>query len=79
MIAANSDWADGDWNADHEFDSGDLIAAFQHGAFERDQPPAGFVVPEPGGISLVVLGAGGIAFLSRQRRVGRADVRFPTP
>ena len=74
MIANNSDWADGDWNADHEFDSGDLIAAFQTGAFERDPPMAGFVVPEPTGLSLFVLGLGGVARHLRRRRDGSTKV-----
>ena len=74
MIANNSDWADGDWNADHEFDSGDLIAAFQTGAFERDPPMAGFVVPEPAGLSLFLLGLGGVASHLRRRRDGSTKV-----
>ena len=27
-------WAEGDWNFDGRFDSGDLVAAFQDGGYE---------------------------------------------
>jgi hypothetical protein len=28
-------WEEGDWNGDGDFDSGDLVAAFQEGLYER--------------------------------------------
>ena len=32
-VAGNSSWADGDWNCDGEFDTSDLVAAFQTGGY----------------------------------------------
>ena len=34
-IDNNSTFAEGDWNGDGDFDSGDLVAAFQAGTFLR--------------------------------------------
>ena len=44
----NSGWAQGDWNGDGDFDSGDLVAAFQDGGYEKGLRLAAVqVVPEP--------------------------------
>jgi hypothetical protein len=32
-IAGNSNWSDGDWNCDGEFNSSDLVHAFQDGKY----------------------------------------------
>ena len=33
-VAANSTWAEGDWNADGEFNRADLVLALQTGLYE---------------------------------------------
>ena len=38
-IAANSSWAEGDWNADGEFDSQDFVFAFQQGEYVSAATP----------------------------------------
>ena len=56
-LSDNSTWLTGDWNGDRDFDSGDLIAAYQAGWFEtgplvtRSAPP----VPEPAGVGPLTL------------------------
>jgi hypothetical protein len=35
-IAQNSTWEEGDWNGDGEFDSADLVLAFQAGAYSGE-------------------------------------------
>jgi hypothetical protein len=50
----NSNWHSGDWNADREFDSSDLVAAFVEGQYERGERG---LAPEPSAIALVFLGA----------------------
>ena len=53
----NSGWAEGDWNGDGDFDTGDLVFAFQDGGFEQGPRGAQAVaVPEPAtGIGTIVL------------------------
>jgi hypothetical protein len=64
-VAANSTWADGDWDGDHEFNSGDFVSAFQDGGFEKGPRPAVSFVPEPSGFELAILGA--IALMDGKR------------
>ena len=51
----NSGWADGDWNGDADFDSGDLVLAFQDGGFEQGPGQAAVAVPEPACAPLLVV------------------------
>ena len=39
-IAGNSTWAEGDWNCDGDFNSGDFVAAFQAGGYVAAARPA---------------------------------------
>lgn len=48
----NSTWDTGDWNADLDFTSGDLVVALQTGAYSAAASP----VPEPSGVLLIVSG-----------------------
>jgi hypothetical protein len=57
-------WAEGDWNGDGIFASGDMITAFVDGGYE--QGPRAGAVPEPGGWSLLLLGAGALLILRRR-------------
>ncbi len=70
--AAPAGWAEGDWNADLVFDSGDFVAAFVDGGYEQGLfPGAVQAVPEPSAIVLLLLG---IACL-RGKLVRRASRR----
>jgi hypothetical protein len=60
-IPGNSTWPTGDWNADGDFTSSDLVFAFQDGGYE--QGPRAAVVPEFGG-----LGVAAVALLPRFRK-----------
>lgn len=46
-ILRNSTWSTGDWTGDGEFDSADLIAAFELGLFESGGEVSTVPVPEP--------------------------------
>lgn len=50
---ANSSWSSGDWDADGEFDSADLIVAFQDGGYGMGSRLAAVsvTVPEPAGLT----------------------------
>ena len=52
----NSLWSEGDWNGDYDFTTNDLVAAFQHGGYEKPTRAAQNV-PEPTGLlaSLMIL------------------------
>ena len=63
--------SDGDWNADGVFNSGDLVAAFQDGGYERGPRPSVRAVPEPH--FAVALFVSGIACLLATRRRTRCD------
>ena len=54
-IAGNSTWNTGDWNGDGEFDSGDLVAAFQDGGFEQGPLATVRAVPEPSSLVLLLI------------------------
>lgn len=61
-VAANSTWAEGDWDGDTEFTSSDFILAFQGGGYEAGPRAAVAAVPEPAtfglmGIAMLSLGA----------------------
>ena len=58
-------WADGDWNGDGVFNSTDFVTAFSGGGYENGPRAATAAVPEPGSMSLLLLGA--LGFLSRRR------------
>ncbi|MCA9169754.1 MAG: hypothetical protein KDB23_18900, partial [Planctomycetales bacterium] len=55
-IPLNADWADGDWNGDGEFDTADFILAFQDAGYESGPRASVAAVPEPGQVSLLVMG-----------------------
>ena len=65
-VADNSKWETGDWNGDGEFDSADFVKAFQGGGFEEG-PRAAESVPEPAGMTLVLLGVMGTRWIVRRR------------
>ncbi|MCA9152422.1 MAG: aspartyl protease family protein, partial [Planctomycetales bacterium] len=54
-VAKNSTWATGDWNMDCEFDTKDLVLAFQDGGYTSGVGAA-HSVPEPAGVTLLMLG-----------------------
>lgn len=56
-VAANSGWADGDWDGNGDFESGDFVQAFQGGGYDQGPRAAGAVasVPEPAAVSLVTV------------------------
>jgi hypothetical protein len=55
-INDNSTWSTGDWNADGDFTSSDLVAAFQYGGYKAGPRPALAVVPEPSTLILTLVG-----------------------
>ena len=77
-IELNSTWATGDWSGNGEFDSADLVFAFQDGGYEqgprRPVATAAAVntVPEPSLPVLLLALVGGAMCL--RRRAGRATV-----
>ena len=64
-IALDSTWATGNWNADLEFTSADLVVALADGGYERGPRAAVSSVPEPSSGLLVLLGTLGVL---RRRR-----------
>ena len=54
-IDDNSGWGAGDWNGDADFTTGDLVAAFQDGGYDQGPRPNAAAVPEPSGLSLLLL------------------------
>lgn len=53
---AAAGWAEGDWNGDGLFDSVDFVTAFQDGGYEQGPRTSVAAVPEPGAMSLLLLG-----------------------
>ena len=58
----------GDWNADGDFTSDDLIAALQDGGYEQGPRNNVAAVPEPASHFLLITGATAIAIGRRRRR-----------
>ena len=62
-------WEEGDWDGNQRFNSGDMVAAFVAGGYEKgNRPPAVGAVPEPGGLPALLLGSV-VALNWRRRRV----------
>lgn len=55
-VVRNSDWATGDWNGDLEFDTSDLVFAFQDGGYENGPRNSVHPVPEPSSSMFLILG-----------------------
>ncbi len=72
-IPSNSTWADGDWNGDGEFNSGDLVKACKDGGYD---PSDVVLVPEPFG--LIPLGLMTVALLTGRIRRTRGNLKTPT-
>ena len=68
-IADNSGWATGDWDADGDFTTNDLVAAFRDGGYEQGPRPAIHAVPEPTSMTLCALAVivSGICLRRQQR------------
>ncbi len=68
-VAGNSTWSEGDWDGDANFDSTDFVKAFVDGGYEMGPPPqAVAAVPEPTGITLVLLAGIFMGTVARGRR-----------
>ena len=52
----NSDWTEGDWNANGDFTSSDLVTAFRDGGYEQGPLVAFNAVPKPSAAVLVLVG-----------------------
>ena len=63
-IEGNSTWERGDWDGNGDFETGDLVRAFQDGGFELGPrlDPRTAMVPEPFGVPIVALAWLGFAF-----------------
>ena len=61
-------WAEGDWNGDGVFNSGDFVVAFTDGGFEQG-PRVAATVPEPSGIVLAFVSILGVFKMNRHRSV----------
>ena len=67
-IQYNSGWAEGDWDADGDFTSGDLIVALQDGGYERGARGPVAAVPEPSAVFLAALAVIGLSIVPGTRR-----------
>ena len=54
-ITGNSTWASGDWDGNADFDTRDFVFVFQRGEYEVGPRPAVAAVPEPSGLTLVIV------------------------
>ena len=59
-------YAEGDWDGDMVFSSGDLVAAFTEGGYQLGALPAINAVPEPSSLGLILLA--GLALIPCRRR-----------
>jgi hypothetical protein len=66
-LAGNSTWAEGDWDGDAEFGSGDFLA-FQFGGYELGPRTAIAAVPEPTSVALISIGMLSSMFFVARRR-----------
>jgi hypothetical protein len=66
-IAGNSTWGSGDWNADGDFTTGDLIVAFQDGGYEKGAFVTVQSVPEPSALALFGLAAISLPIVLRRK------------
>ena len=64
-IPLNSGWVSGDWNGDLEFDTGDLIIAFQGGGYGQGPRSLGIAVPEPSTLSWMAVTLCGVLLMRR--------------
>jgi hypothetical protein len=55
-IDLNSTWSTGDWNADGDFTTGDLVVALQDGGYALAPAAAAAPVPEPATLLIALLG-----------------------
>jgi hypothetical protein len=60
-------WAEGDWDANLEFNSSDMVAAFADGGYEQGLKTDAAGVPEPAPVLLLVTGLMAVVF--RRRRL----------
>ena len=67
-LDSDAGWVEGDWNADRRFDSGDLIAAFTDGGYERGPSMTARAVPEPSALLFLATGVLGATWYRRMRR-----------
>ncbi|MEZ6119986.1 MAG: hypothetical protein R3C28_25910 [Pirellulaceae bacterium] len=70
-IDGNSTWATGDWSGNGEFDSADLVLAFQDGGYELGPREAVRSVPEPNGFVLPSVCLFAIGWLLRRQVVAQ--------
>ena len=70
FIGKNSTWATGDWDGNYEFETGDIVLAFQDGGFQRGSRATRYTVPEPSSLFLVLLS---LIVRYASRRPGRAE------
>jgi uncharacterized protein YjbI with pentapeptide repeats len=61
-------WSEGDWNADHEFTTADLVVALADGGYERGPRAAVASVPEPATLATLLVGVIAVLSASRTRR-----------
>ena len=69
-IPQNSDWAEGDWDGDGDFESADLVVAFIDGGFEQGRQVTANVVPEPTTFLMSIAGLMAIAIRLRVTATG---------
>ncbi len=71
---AAASWAEGDWDGDGIFGTGDMVMAFVDGGYEQGPKTGAQAVPEPGGGLLLLLGMS-LLMPRRQRRDSRHGER----
>ncbi|MEZ6121112.1 MAG: hypothetical protein R3C28_31720 [Pirellulaceae bacterium] len=74
MITSNSVWSTGDWSTDGDFNSSDLVLAFQDGGYEQG-PRAGVqAVPEPASSVLWLLSLLSVVIPSEVGTLARSGI-----